>query len=276
MSKKQVPPDLLPMYPRDYNEEWARKTVRYREIFCPYDNNRIPTDEDVISWIRIARDLGEDLKRLGLSRAKKRVVDMMNEFFGKKLNNQLFRNLCDVGKWFAIPNNYHENYQETLDMLHMFQYGIFRNGNNTWALDEAYRWMELRNISYEKKTGVNVRTGKGFVYRLLVSRASDTICNRLQSITRRCHQEYVIVRERTQFQALEGQVLQKHVFNHLYKGAIVRLRKMEETKSKSFSNEEFMELNKLLCKANRKGVTYEELCSVLNNLVDDSEEGKVQ
>ena len=53
MSKKEVPPDLLPMYPRDYDEEWARKTVQYREVFCPYDNNRIPNNEDVISWIRI-------------------------------------------------------------------------------------------------------------------------------------------------------------------------------------------------------------------------------
>ena len=51
---------------------------------------------------------------------------------------------------FAIPENYHGNSQETLGMLHMFQYGIFRNGNNTWALDEAYRWMELRNICYKK------------------------------------------------------------------------------------------------------------------------------
>ena len=82
-------------------------------------------------------------------------------------------------------------------MLHMFQYGMFRNGNNTWAIDEARRWMEMRNIVYNARLGKRVRTGKGFVFRLLVCRASNTICTRLQIITRRSHEEYVIVRDRT-------------------------------------------------------------------------------
>ena len=109
-----------------------------------------------------------------------------------------------------------------------------------------------------------------------MSRASDTICSRLQSVTRRCHREYVIVRERSKFQGLEGQILENHVFNHLYKGAIIRLRDKAEKKHKSFSNQEYMKLNKLLCKANKKGVRYEELCSILNDLVADSPEGTVR
>ena len=66
------------------------------------------------------------------------------------------------------------------------------------------------------------------------------------------------------------------MFNHLYKGAIIRLRDKAETKHRGFSNQEYIELNKLLCKANKKGVPYEELCSILNSLVDDSQEGTVQ
>ena len=58
-------------------------------------------------------------------------------------------------------------------MLYMFQYESFRIGGirRSKALDA--------NIVYNDKSGRKGTAGKGFVYRLLVSRASDTIRNHL-------------------------------------------------------------------------------------------------
>ena len=249
MRDHDVPPDLIPMFPKEYTKQWARDTYQFKKAFCHLQVGYIPTDDDISSWIRIARDIGEDLKRLGLSRAKKRIVDMMNEFFCKKtVDGRPFQNLCDVCNWLSLETNYRSNYEETLNMLHMFQYGIFRRGNNSWALEEASHWMDKRNIHYITKAEGKSRQGKGFVYRLLVSRASNTLCTRFQALTQRCHDEYIIVRDRTVQQDIPGHIVQKHVFNHLYKGAIVRLPRKKENKN-MFTNEEFKELNSLLCEA---------------------------
>ena len=272
MNVKEVPVDLLPILPRDYSDAWAEKTLQYKEAFCPLQVGHNPIEEEIKSWIRIGRDLAEDLKRRGLSRAKKRIVDMMNEFFGKTFNNRQFANLYDVSQWLSLRINYHANYEETLNMLHMFQYGIFRSGNNNWALDEAHSWMKMRNLAYKSKTEPNTRQGKGFVYKLLVSRASNTLCSRFQALTLRYHEEYVIVRNRAKHQTIPGQIVNQHIFNHLYKGAIIR-RQEKTMKDKCFNNEEFLELNKLLCEANKKGFTFDELRSLLQNVDKDSRSG---
>ena len=64
-------------------------------------------------------------------------------------------------------------------MIYVFQYGIFRVGYHEWALQAAEDWMKMRNITYENE-GQRPK-GKGFVYKLIVSRASNSICDRLQA-----------------------------------------------------------------------------------------------
>ena len=200
---------------------------------------------------------------------------MMNEYFSKKTaHGKPFCNLCEVSGWLSLETNYRANYEETLNMLHIFQYGIFRRGNNTWALEEASRWMSRRGICYETKSRSSLRQGKSCVYRLIVNRASNTLCTRFQALTQRCHQEYIIVRGRAGHQDVPGHIVQKHVFNHLYNGAIVRLRN-EKTHQKMFTNEQFKELNNLLFEAHSNGFTYDELRMLLKNLVGNMSQGKI-
>ena len=106
MRENDVPPDLFPMLPKEYTKDWARDTYQFKRVFCDLQVGYIPTDDDISSWIRIGRDIGEDLKRLGLSRAKKRIVDMMNEFYCKRTaDGRPFQNLCDVRTWLSLDTN---------------------------------------------------------------------------------------------------------------------------------------------------------------------------
>ena len=73
-----------------------------------------------------------------------------------------------------------DDYDTYLDMLHMFQYRIFRCTYNAWAVDAASSWLKDRKLAYEPGPDYVKRKVKGFVYKLLVNRASNTLCLRFQ------------------------------------------------------------------------------------------------
>ena len=274
MKVHKVAANLLPVCPREYTRIWAMSTYKDRSAFYLAPVSDSPSDQDLDEWIRTGRDLCEDLKRLGLSRGKKKIVSLMNNFFGEtNENNAPFQNINEVIDWFCKRENYHKNYEKTMNMLHMFQYGIFRNGNNTWALDEAKNWMQGRNIEYREKTGPTYRQGKGFVYRLLVSRASNTICTRFQTLIQRNYHEYVIARDKTRYTDVPGQVIEKFLFNHCYKGYIVRLNNETNCNKRMLTNEKFYSINKLVRNTVECGTTYEELKRMLENLIHEAEQG---
>ena len=274
MKVHKIAANLLPVCSKEYTRIWAMSTYKDRSAFYLAPVSESPSDQDLDEWIRTGRDLCEDLKRLGLSKGKKKIVSLMNNFFGEtNENNAPFQNINEVIDWFCKRENYHKNYEKTMNMLHMFQYGIFRNGNNTWALDEAKSWMEGRSIEYKEKTGPTYRQGKGFVYRLIVSRASNTICTRFQTLTQRHYQEYVIVRDKSKYTDVPGQVIEKCLFNHCYKGYIVRLNNETSSNTKMLTNEQFHYINNLVKKSVEYGTTYGELKRMLETSIQKAKEG---
>ena len=279
MADRVVPHDLLPVAPTAYNEEWAKQTYQHKVAFS---SSRItsatPTKEELHEWIRTAQDIGENLKNRGLARAKERIVHMMNTFFANVCGNRSYHNISDVKDWFTSRESFYEDYNQSLDMLHMFQYGIFRCGFNAWALEEARNWMDEKNLCYEvkmRRKGDARRQGKGFVYKLLVSRASNSICARFQELTKRHYNEYIIVREKKKSAMMENVLVEAHIFNHSYDGYIVRLPDNNNPcLSKTFSTVELQQLNILLKKAYQAGKTFDELREKIGGMLDGSNQGK--
>ena len=188
-AKRQVPIDLFPTNSNRLDEKWAFQTFRYYNAFHVEHKSDLPTMQDYKKWIMAGKNIIEDLKGLGVSKANEKNCDMMNTFFVFDKKNRSFCSLNDVVDFISTPKFYEENTILCRNMIHMFQYGIFRVGFNEWALQAAEDWMNMRNITYENE-GKRPK-GKGFVYKLIVSRACNSICDRLQAFCRRNFNEYV-------------------------------------------------------------------------------------
>ena len=179
--------------------------------------------------------------------------------------------MYDVVDLLGDPDSYDENRTLVRDMLHMFQYGIFRDGCDGWALECAREWMKKRNIKYDSLcTCERGRKGKGFVYRLLVSHASNSICFRLQTLTQRVFQEYVVVRDRKMKKFGEGYNLEPYTFNHRFSGYICKTIASTTPSTNTTTKEEDTELTKLaslLKEAKSNGVSFHSLYETMKRLV---------
>ena len=72
---------------------------------------------------------------------------------------------------------------------------------------------------------------------------------------------------------MPGQVIEKCLFNHCYKGYIVRLDNETSNNKRMLTNEQFHRINKLVRKTVECGTTYEELKRILENSIQEAEEG---
>ena len=270
MEPKEVPSDLLPMLLIDLDKpNWATSTYQYFSAFHSGHLPQIPNEDDLKKWKQAAGDIIEELKILGVSKAQEKICDMLQSYFVFDRKNRSFCSMYDVVDLLGDPDFYDENTTLVRDMLHMFQYGIFRVGYNGWALECAREWMKKRNITYPSlRASERGRKGKGFVYRLLVSRASNSICFRLQTLTQRVFQEYVVVRDRKIKKFGEGYSLEPYTFNHRFSGYICKT--ITTTSSSTSTKEEETELSKLaslLGEAKSNGVSFDTFYQTMKSLV---------
>ena len=168
MEKKIVPIDLFPVNPSLLTETWAFQTYHYFKAFNRECVNDIPTLEDARKWIQVAKDITEDLKGIGVSKSQEKICDMMNTYFTFDRKNATFCSFYDVIGFLSDTDFYQKNKDLCRNMIHMFQYGIFRVGNNAWALQAAHDWMEKRNLTFEDKSRGIRRKGKDLCINLLL------------------------------------------------------------------------------------------------------------
>ena len=197
MKLKVVPSTLLPLKDRSINESWAIKTYQYRHVF-KYNvetEDVSAIDIDLAAWIKEARMLTNQLREYGTTKAEEYIVRICQHYYDRQIKQYFekdfsIKNMYDVCRMMSSKKLYTKKHDLYMNLLHMIQYEIFRCAFNAWALGAAAEWMADRNITYEndeddfviaKKYG---RRGKGFVYRLLVSRASNTLCVRFQKLTK--------------------------------------------------------------------------------------------
>ena len=119
------------------------------------------------------------------------------------------------------------------------------------------------------------RKGKGFVYKLLVNRASNTICVRFQQLTQNLYKEYVIVREKRKKKNLEKSIVVPHTFNHNFQGYIVRFENYKSVVNESIlCKTEKDTLIQLACAAIKNGKTFAGIKGLLQSYGERTIEGK--
>ena len=278
MNQNKVPPNLFPISERSLTTEWAMDTYQYRVFFNSAIDVNCADDEDLREWISEDKKLIGGLKRDGIMYADKEIVHLCNNVYASQLNDRYFQNKYEVLEIFKDKTFVSENYSLYLDMLHMFQYGIFRCAFNAWAEDVADSWMRSKNLSYiddyvddKPKT----RPGKGFAYKLLVNRASNTICVRFQQLTQNLYQEYVMVRERKDKQGIKQTAVVPYTFNHSYQGYVVQCADKYNPGARNIlSKEEREALIRSACKAISNGKTIVGIINVIDKYGNDLNESK--
>ena len=229
MEKNLIPRHLLPVSEREITNEWAKNNYVYRSLFNNTVSADAPQNEDIEAWKKEARRISCNLKRDGIMHAENEIISLCNSTYASILNGTKIKNMYDVMKIFDRQDFVRDDRNTYLDMLHMFQYGIFRCAYNAWAIDAANAWLHQRNLDYKSAPDGVTRQGKGFVYKLLVSRASNTLCVRFQHQTLRLFNEYVIVRDKKKEDRFQNFDVIPHVFNLSYKGYIMRSKNSMNT-----------------------------------------------
>ena len=217
MEPKEVPYDLFPVHVKHLRRNnWAQNTFKY---WCAFHVRNPPLE----SWISAAEDIIEGLKAMGVSKAQDKICQMMKTYFALDPAVQECCSLYEVIEVLSKPSNFKDNMELFRNMLHMFQYGIFRIGYNGWAHQAANEWMQERNICYN---GTNdnylQRKTKEFVHKSIVSQASNSICDRFQSFSIRRYEEYVTVRHKTVKKCGNCYELIPKTFNHRFQGYLAK------------------------------------------------------
>ena len=274
MTKKLIPRHLIPVSERDITDQWAMDNYRYRCHFNCTVSNPIAGETEIKEWRKEARSISDILKRDGIMHAENEVISLCNTRYAHKLTNGPVANVYDIVKLFDDNASIQDDHNTFLDMLHMFQYGIFRCAYNAWAVDAASSWLEQRNLAYEPGPDSVKRKGKGFVYKLLVNRASNTICVRFQKLSLRLYNEYVIVRDKKIEDKRQNFDIIPHVFNLSYRGYIMQSKQSNgNLKSDELSVEDKTSVLDLVRKAVQCGETVETIKTILQNHIDEKMKG---
>ena len=216
------------MSERNITDKWALDNYSYRCHFNSSVSTPIAEEGDIVAWKKEARGIAANLKRDGIMYAENKIISLCNTRYGHKLKGFAIKKIYDIVTFFTKTSIIKDDYDTYLDMLHMFQYGIFCCAFNAWAVDAETKWLQDRNLVYEPAPASIKRTGKGFVYKLLVNRASNTLCVRFQNFCQRLNNEYIIVRDKKHVVKSQTYNVIPHIFNGTYRGYIMRGREPSE------------------------------------------------
>ena len=277
MESRSVPLELFPINESKIDDEWAMDTIQYRNVFSNTGQIAIATEDNLKEWQVEAKKICEELKVLGTLKAEERIVHLCHHTYGLRLpENKEITNMYQVIEFMSSRQYFTSNYNSFLDLLHMFQYGIFRMQFNGWAQDASNEWMLANNIKYSSIIdikGLRKKRGKGFVYKLLVSRASNTICVRLQKLTERLFGEYIVVRDRKSKKIANSGRIIEHTFNNTFHGYIVRFQVVEKNSNNVLTSEESREVCRFVTKAMDKGIPIKVILEVLDKLSQSTPRG---
>ena len=277
METKSVPIDLFPTSEGSLTSSWAMKTIQYRNVFNAKEHFTFFTQTHIDEWKKEARDICSELKLYGTTKAEERIVYLCNNVYNGQLSNQKFQNMYQVIAMMSDKNLFRHNYETFLDLLHMFQYGIFRCQFNAWALDASNEWMSQKKIQYKVQKDDDARKsrGKGFVYKLLVSRASNTVCVRFQKLTERLYKEYIIVRDRKSKKIADAGTIVHHTFNKNYHGYIVKFEdQIHNDDNNLLSDENRNKICRYVTNALQRGIDIQKVFQVLENMYLHTTGGK--
>ena len=195
-----IPRDLLPLYKKGCNDKWAKNMYQYCHVFNNKVSNVQPVDQNaVLEWMVLGQRMQNDLKETGNKLADEQVLAIAHAYGMMMEDNQKPTSVSDVLQIIARVTWYRQNVDLMRGIIYLIAYGIFRDGSNKWAINEAESWLQARNLEYMAPTateGEGSRYGKGCVYSLIVQRASDRISKSVQNTMRHAHREFLAVKNR--------------------------------------------------------------------------------
>lgn len=270
MEPNNVPIDLLPVNVCDLEKgNWASATYHYWSAFSVGVTTIVPTEEDLGKWKRAAADIIEELKALGVRKAHAQIIHMMKHYFNFEHGKKNFTSIYDVADVLSSKELWNKHTALYRDIFYMFQYGIFRVGYNGWALECANEWMSTHNLCYETEgIGRLGRKGKGCVYKIIVSRASNSICDRFQQLTQRLFNEYIVVRDKKIKKYGDDYELKPYTFNHRFPGYLC-VKNTHHNQDGKMTAEELNKIGHLYSIAKTKGFSFESFYGSLNQMIHD-------
>ena len=135
--------------------------------------------------------------------------------------------------------------------------------------------MEKRNLTFEDKSRGIRRKGKGFVYKLIVSRASNSICDRLQGITLKTHKECILVRNKKANKfGNKGYEFIPYVFNHRFSGYVCQLKSnIEQPCEEQMSESQKKQILDLVENRLVSGYSYDEIYGFMQRTLKCEDKG---
>ena len=196
---RRVPYDLIPVLPTEAHFNWGVKTYKYYHLFD--DNIKkdyFRNDEEVIGWMQYANNLQDELRETGVLKATQHILHLCkNEFNMTGTDGQDPHSISDVVNIVRDSGWYKDDVNRSRYIVYMMSYGIFRNGYNSWIHEAVSEWIKGFKIAYKPLDSNTLianghqRQGKGFVYRLLTTRATNSMSNRFQEVTKSAFGEYI-------------------------------------------------------------------------------------
>ena len=132
-----------------------------------------------------------------------------------------------------------------------------------------------RNLVYKPAPASIKRTGKGFVYKLLVNCASNTLFVWFQNFCQRLNNEYIIVQDKKHVVKSQTYNVIPHIFNVTYQGYIMRGREPSEVcPDDILSSEDKTCVIALVSEAVQKGHIIKDITNFLQSYIDNNKKGK--
>ena len=151
---KSVPSTLLPVCDKGINDSWAIRTYQYRSAFNYNLRSDEVSTENIDAWVKEARTLCNELREYGTTKAEEHIVWLCKHYYADELKECIdkdwsIKNMYDVVKMMNSKKLYSKRHDLYMNLLHMFQYGIFRCAFNAWAVDAAAEWMTKHKLTYD-------------------------------------------------------------------------------------------------------------------------------
>ena len=225
--------DLFPVYEHEITKEVCRQTYKFRYLFNDSVKSKLFLEEsnDLSEWKIEIKEILNELKSLGKSAAENEILRIAKDriVLTKHGNVNQLQTHDQVFDLFKDQQWYESNLDYNRNLLHLFQIGIFRSGEDMWAINIEKQWLNEKSICYDLSNKGGRR--KGWILKCILSRASDTVTERLQNISKHYLKEYILARKRKNTELNENHTIKKITFNGRHDAYLVQIqsKQIEDT-----------------------------------------------
>ena len=195
--------DLIPLETnggKGCNLAWAKRNNYYSRYYQHLDRtatiNDNPNKQDYCNWMACGHRIQIEIKELGICETDKEVLRLASEYNLRRTSDgQPPTSVDDVLAIFQDKTWYYDNLAKSRKTIYVLTYGLFRKGYNQWAITASNNWLKDHGLRYvDKDKADKAQQRKGFVYRILINKASDRLTKKVQNGMKTHLREFISVR----------------------------------------------------------------------------------